>query len=174
MTTKFVKRRFHPIYAAGGAQTKQTSKHFNTSVVNWQHPMLHTKKAQNMFSISEVHCVDLQEVLATIQVSHVNLLILDVEGAERSVLQSIDFQKTTFDVLVIERQSPNELLKFMNSLPDYELVYAKGRNLWYKRVAFTPSLRRTVNKKCFRGRLAARGNYRCAHSRMECAAPTEH
>lgn len=171
MTTKFVKRRFPLVYTAGGAGALQTAKHFNTSVVNWQHPKLLHKNTHKLLSVNSVPCVGLQEVLETITVSHINLLILDVEGGEVSVLRSIDFRKTIFDVLIIERQYPNELLRFMRSLPEYELVAAKGRNLWYKHITFSPSHRSTVNKKCFRGCVASRGSYRCAHSESECATP---
>jgi FkbM family methyltransferase len=190
MTTKFVKRRFPTLYAAGGAKSTQTSKIFNVSAINWQHSALQQHQQQqhqqqqqkhkdknsvvhNSIIISTVSCVDLQEVLEAAQVSHVNLLILDVEGAEVSVLKSINFLKTSFDVLIIERQFPNELLHFMKSLPDYELVAAKGRNLWYRRVGFNPSRRSSVNKKCFRGCMAARGHYRCAHAAQECALPSD-
>ena len=171
MTTKFVKRRFPAVYAAGGAAVKQTSKQFNASQVDWKHPHLLSKKTKKILSIDSVPCVDLQEVLEVVQISHVNLLILDVEGAEVSVLKSINFNKTTFDVMVIERQYPHNVLQFMRSIPGYTLISAKGRNLWFKRNGFHPSHRKTVNPKCYRGCQAARGQWHCGHSTAECAPP---
>jgi hypothetical protein len=168
MTSKFVKRRFPLLYSASGGDKVQQSKRFDASAVDWHHSSL---QQQSLVSVTEVDCVTLQEVLEAVGVSHVNFLVLDVEGGEISVLQSIDFNKISFDVMVIERQSPTEVIKFMKEVVDYELVAAKGRNLWYKRRGYMPSHRSTVNKKCYRGCLTARGQWHCAHSASECTPP---
>ena len=164
-----MKRRYPDIYFAGGADNAQFSKQFNASEVDWNHPLL--QRSNKMFTVNKIPCVDLKEVLEVLKISHINLFILDVEGTEVSVLKSIDFSKTLFDVIVVERQTPNEAIKFMKSLTEYELVAAKGRNLWYMRRLFMPSRRSSVGMKCYRGCLRARGSWRCAHSHEECKSP---
>lgn len=50
----------------------------------------------------DVEAVPLRELLAQRGSAHVDLLSLDVEGAELSVLQSIDFGATSFGLLLVE------------------------------------------------------------------------
>ena len=55
--------------------------------------------------IAPVHCIRLTSVFERAKVNHVDLLVLDTEGSELDVLESIDFQKTTFSVIVVETES---------------------------------------------------------------------
>jgi len=102
-----------------------------------------------------VHCMPLKSVLKTLGVQHINLFVLDVEGAELAVLQSIDWDVTRFDVLVIELNHAHQLeghpvLALMRQ-HGYELVTKKGRNVWYKHKDFTLSGRPDVYSGCYRG-----------------------
>jgi FkbM family methyltransferase len=60
----------------------------------------------------------LASVFKEYNVTHVNYLSIDVEGAEFSVLQSIDFDKVTFDVIGYEvnyKDSTDPILSFLES-----------------------------------------------------------
>jgi FkbM family methyltransferase len=54
--------------------------------------------------LPEIHCLPMQDILDKHApgVSFFDVLSLDVEGAELSVLKSIDFSKTSFGMLVVE------------------------------------------------------------------------
>ena len=52
--------------------------------------------------LNENRCVSLQKVLDKAKVSHINFFVLDVEGGEMEVLHSINWHRTSFDVLCIE------------------------------------------------------------------------
>ncbi len=47
----------------------------------------------NLGSVPTVQCVPLSSIMDELGVRHVNLYVLDVEGAELVVLQSLDFDK---------------------------------------------------------------------------------
>jgi FkbM family methyltransferase len=90
-----------------------------------------------------VPCAPLSAILEALDVRHINLFFLDVEGAEMSVLSTIDFRKVTFDVLCVEggkgrEQAYNEIL----SPKGYQMVndtVKKRKNTWFVRNNFIPS-----------------------------------
>jgi hypothetical protein len=104
-----------------------------------------------------ISCIRLSEVLSRAKVSHVNFFILDVEGGELSVLQSIDWTATTFDVICIETEEIFRPLGYVTTLENYlaplgYVFYAsRGRNSWFTRMTFVPSLRPGLSRDCFRG-----------------------
>ena len=51
-----------------------------------------------------MRCLPLASVLASLGVAHINLFVLDVEGAELSILQSVAWERVSFDVLCVEDQ----------------------------------------------------------------------
>lgn len=55
-----------------------------------------------------VHCVKLQTLLDKYQIKHIDYLSLDVEGGEAAVLESIDFDKTTIDIITLEDHWQNK------------------------------------------------------------------
>jgi FkbM family methyltransferase len=56
------------------------------------------------YLLKEVECMPLSKVLNAAHVKHVNYFILDVEGAELTVLKSINYKLVQFDVLCIETE----------------------------------------------------------------------
>lgn len=52
-------------------------------------------------------CVPLNELLLSAQLRHVDFFSLDVEGAELTVLKTIDWDATTFGVLMVELDGKN-------------------------------------------------------------------
>jgi hypothetical protein len=140
MDPKFIKQ-FHPsIYNSGILNGP-----YNVSIVNWE-DIRHE-------DISIVQCVPMNTILEATRINHFNYFILDVEGAEVSVLQSINFTKYTFDVFVIEKNHQDKIMDFFNSyLEDsYEFVIERGQNVWFKRKSFIPSFRPNVATDCYRG-----------------------
>lgn len=70
--------------------------------------------AENVAKLPTVPCVSLANVLARFGIQHVDLLSLDVEGAEASVLKTIDFDKFSASVILVEvkpgQENPRPLL----------------------------------------------------------------
>ncbi|MEI8366531.1 MAG: FkbM family methyltransferase [Parachlamydiaceae bacterium] len=76
----------------------------------------------------------LQSILDEVDVQHINFFSLDTEGYEFNILKGIDFNKTTFDYLLIETYSHNhqEIIDLLSS-HGYEMVecfsnYSKETN----------------------------------------------
>lgn len=94
-------------------------------------------------------CASLSDMFSALGIAHVDLFILDVEGAELSVLQTVDWEKIRVDVLVIENdptQRPelftDHLIEMVNSSSKsaYNVAYrSRGRNLWLVRKDFVVS-----------------------------------
>jgi len=87
-----------------------------------------------------VPCLPLKDVLAAHNVTHINFFSLDVEGAELSVLESMDFGRVSFDVIVIEADEHNEaknvgVRKFL-AAKGYSLHGREMRNDWFVRNGF--------------------------------------
>lgn len=57
-----------------------------------------------------VPCVPLQKLLDKYKIDHVDYLSLDVEGGEAAVLNSIDFNKVSIDVITIEDHWDNQTI----------------------------------------------------------------
>ena len=120
------------------------------------------KREAAMKMSKAVECLPLADIFLGINVSHVNFFVLDVEGAELTILQSIDWTLTKFDVLAVEtdRRSrrpgyAEEVAAFMLSKGYTIVENIPGRNSWYTRVGFQPSRRPTIAEGCFSGALWA-------------------
>ena len=108
---------------------------FNVSKVDWGQ----VKSKRKRVTLHKLQCIPMYDILSHSQLSHINLMILDVEGAELMVLKSIDFTIVRFDVIVIENNREIELLDFFSG-SDYSLSSRKGRNLWFVHKSFSPSV----------------------------------
>lgn len=149
MEPKFVKEYHRVIYKLGSASGK-----FDPSSINWQSTYLKD------LHITPVQCITLDTVLKRAGVSHVNFMVLDVEGAELAVLKSLDLDAVRIDVMAIERNNGKLLRDFFNRDARmselYEFVAERGRNYWLMRKDYTPSRRPGVSKDCFRGSVKSR------------------
>ena len=71
----------------------------------------------------KVNCKGMQEIFDEYGVKHVNFFSLDVEAYELQVLNTIDFGKMIFDVILIESdKSGKETREFMKKHPQYVLM----------------------------------------------------
>jgi FkbM family methyltransferase len=128
------------------------------------------KRAAMLKLSVEVECLPLAHVFQAIKVSHVNYFVLDVEGAELNILQSIDWDLTKFDVIVVETDRNSRRPGFAEDVAAFMLTKGylrvdniSGRNSWYRRVDFVPSRRPTIAEGCYSGSLwATRWRFRNA------------
>lgn len=83
--------------AGHGSSCRKTSVGFTTPKIT----------AADLAELPTVPCVSLGDTLANFGVRHVDLFSLDVEGAEVSVLKTIDFSKFSASVIVLEIRDVN-------------------------------------------------------------------
>ena len=105
------------------------------------HSFLHHTK-----DLPVVPCLALQTILDALDMHHFNFFVLDVEGAELAILSSLDWSRTSFDVLCVETPGSAEISSNITQLLS-EQGYLRwehsrcARNSWYIRRGFQPSSR---------------------------------
>jgi FkbM family methyltransferase len=74
----------------------------------------------------------LDEIFKEHKIDHVHYLSIDVEGAERSVLKSINFKKVFIDVIEFEDNYPNVSQNIVNDLErkGYQLLEKSGIDIF--------------------------------------------
>lgn len=96
----------------------------------------------------EVPCVPLSDVLDYYNIKHVDFFTLDVEGAELSLLKSIDFKSFTFDVIVVELdgrdKEKDEGVRSLLTAAGYAQQARDFQNTWFVRKGFSPSVDPTL------------------------------
>eukprot|EP01041_Mallomonas_annulata_P008622 gene8622-17789_t len=104
-----------------------------------------------LIEANPIHIEGLQ-ILEISEIKHVNFFILDVEGAELSVLESINWSVYSFDIIVIEKNHVKDIIQFFK-LSQYDLIADIGRNLWFKNVNYIASRRSDLDNsvECYRG-----------------------
>ena len=110
----------------------------------------------------QVPCVPLSDVIREAKVDHVNFFVLDTEGSEFNILQTINWDNVTFDVIVVETAESVRYANYSAHVAaylrerNYEQIHPiSGRNSWFKRVDFIPSRRPTISPHCYSGALWA-------------------
>lgn len=145
MEPKFVKQYHYLIYKLGTVHGST----FDSSTVDWSSNHL------KGLDITPVKCVSLAHVLKEAGVSHVDFLVLDVEGAELPILKTLDLDSVRIDVMAIERNNGHALLNYFKTDPRmsdlYKFVVERGRNYWLMRKDFKLSSRPGVSPDCYRG-----------------------
>jgi hypothetical protein len=135
MTKSFLKQFHNTVFAESKSGTDWAS----TNWTKWS-----TEREETVVSIP---CTQLTNVFECLQVQHINFFVLDVEGGEISVLQSIDFAQITFDVICVETDPEFRPPGFRQEVTDflqsrgYKFEMNRGRNTWFSRVDFQPSSR---------------------------------
>lgn len=115
-------------------------------------------KWSNFPSILSVDCLPLSKILQVAHIHHINFFLLDVEGGELSVLKSIHWENTKFDVLCVETEPSmrsagyaEQVTAFLLSKGYHAATGQVGRNIWYVREGFKISTRPNLAKDCFNG-----------------------
>ena len=114
------------------------------------HLRLHNKKRDTwkfLPDIYEVPCTSMAYIIKQTNIDHISALILDVDGAELEILETVAYDEVRFDVMVIEteekyrpkgfKRQVNELLRKF----DYKFIADKGKNSWYRHDSFSPKAR---------------------------------
>lgn len=78
----------------------------------WRITKMEPSKDESANSI--VGCIGLQDIFDEHLITHIDFFSLDVEGWETKVLETINFQKISFDVLLIENLHSQQSRKFMD------------------------------------------------------------
>jgi Methyltransferase FkbM domain len=81
------------------------------------------KNYHSFESLDYVYCVPLNDLLAALNVKHVDYFSLDVQGAELPILETIDFTSVQIDIIIAEAANgPNAaaLRKFFNKTGIYK------------------------------------------------------
>jgi hypothetical protein len=94
-------------------------------------------------SLPEVGCEPLGSILNQFGIRHIDFFSLDVEGGELAVLRSIDWDTTTFSVIVVEadghNESKNQSVRDLMVQKGYSFHGHVGNNDWFVVVDFQPS-----------------------------------
>jgi len=74
-------------------------------------------------TVDRIQCYPLSDLLAAINVNHVDYMSLDVHGAEMPILQSIDYRSLRIDLMTIECYETNQTLR-QNMIEQYSKLFA--------------------------------------------------
>ena len=103
-------------------------------------------------NVQKTFCVPLSKIIEIAKVSHINVFILDVEGGELAVLNTIHWDTIQFDVIIVETERKfrpehyaENVIQFLVS-KGYQFLFEKFRNSWFKHPSFVPSSRETYPK----------------------------
>jgi len=116
----------------------------NINAVDWAE---WNKLEDHKDKVHEVPCLSLNTIFDHLGLKRINFFMLDTEGAELNILQSLDFSKIQFDVLLVETEpfAPNlRTVGYAQKVVD--LVTSKGyvhdrnagRNSWFRHPSFVP------------------------------------
>lgn len=124
MTAEYVQKWYRRLYKMATSDGKQ----YDVANMQWD---------QLGKGVQEIECLPMSRILQHSGLNHINLMILDVEGAELVALKSIDFKVIKFDVIVVEFNRESELHDFFRN-SDYVLDKKERRNLWFRHRDFVP------------------------------------
>merc|ERR1712025_1517335 len=91
----------------------------------------------------------LQLILDMLGVSHIHVAMLDVEGAEVNVLQTVDFHRLRIEVLIVETRSKagnrtqpviDAVLGPKTNPNPYRFWGMRGRDAWFLHNDFKPNV----------------------------------
>lgn len=132
-------RRYYPHLAQAYAK-----------VQSWD--AVRTVRKEFMRSITKVECMPLSYFFRIFRIARIDFMILDVEGAELSVLRTIDWSAVTVNVLVIESIASSRPAEYRHEVDRYilnasntyprtftKVFDARGRNCWYRDKTFSPN-----------------------------------
>jgi hypothetical protein len=104
----------------------------------------HANAANNINLLPTVSCISMTNILLSINIKHIDIWVLDVEGAELSVLHGTDWDNIHISVIVLEcdgqkgaREIDNEKRNYLKS-KGYT-CQSFGRNCMCKHHTFVPS-----------------------------------
>lgn len=125
----------------------------STYLQSWQSELVGPDKEKHLPALLLIQCVRISDLFRNIGIFHVDLWILDVEGAELSALQGVDWDRVSISTIIMETDGGDEakdaaklsLLKTKG----YTCVRSKSDSLC-SHSTFVPSLKTSPRE--FRGR----------------------
>jgi len=125
------------------------------AAIDWNNPKC-------AHSVTEVPCVSLAEIFEYAHVKHIDFFVLDVEGAELSILKTVPWGKISFNVLVVETDVgfrpvgyAEQVAAFLDPLGYERVAGVPGRNSWFVRSRFKRSKYPYSKEGCFTGATSA-------------------
>jgi len=96
--------------------------------------------ANQTISETRVQCFSLNSIMAAIGVRHIDFMVLDVEGSELPVLQSIDWTRLSIDIFSIEysEHSRRRTMKKLNKIRHFFNKTGQVTGHRYKEVGILP------------------------------------
>ena len=86
---------------------------------------------------TEIMCLPLSDIFEIIRLNHFDFFSLDLEGAELAAIESIDFDRASFTVVVVEADGVNatkdQIVADKLVKHGYRKDFFDGRNLWHVR-----------------------------------------
>jgi len=97
---------------------------------------------EHLEALPIIPCQPLEPLLSMFHIKHIDLWILDVEGAEESVLSAVDLTRLDVDVIVVESDGTwpekdaavRDILRHSN----YNLHHHAEKNDWWVKIGFQP------------------------------------
>lgn len=87
--------------------------------------------------MTSARCFPFNDVLAAIGVDHIDYLNLDIEGPEAEVLESVDWSRTTIDMMTVEIHGDEKKLaairQLMTRVGGYSEVGMEGLDVVFER-----------------------------------------
>ncbi len=83
--------------------------------------------------IIDVPCYRLRDILRLRKISYVDYLSVDTEGSEFEVLQSIDFNETSIDLISVENNYKDDKIKNFLKTYNYAKIASIGGDDIYKK-----------------------------------------
>jgi FkbM family methyltransferase len=145
-------------FATGGIieyMSPQFLKIFHPHLVGWRTKDEVVRAALLKEHTLPVKSVVMHQLLHMLHVSEVDVLVLDVEGAEMTILQDLDFNSIRFKVISVEVEPRFRAggVAFGGKITallhrrGYVRIMAKGRNLWFAHNDFYPEAARPTKEQ---------------------------
>ena len=115
------------------------------------HPAVAANTTASTASLPVVTCTSMESLTESLQLRHVSFMVVNVEGGELSVMQSVNFTYFSADVLVLDSfemdggsiERDDALVSLLEA-HGYKLYCRRMRNLWFTRLGFHPSVSPTA------------------------------
>jgi FkbM family methyltransferase len=126
--------RSEPLHYVNGGPVGGFWEFMSENIKNAYHPTV------NVATLPLVTCRPLSPLLEMFGITHVDLWILDVEGAELEVLRTFDFTRVTVDIVCVEldegNPSKDNAVRTLLLESGFALDQRRVRNDWFVRIGF--------------------------------------
>jgi len=93
-------RTLHYLFRIGGSPVDGILEFMEPEFIRRFHKMYHLTRSSDR--VREVQCIPFKDIMRKLEIRHIDIWVLDVEGGELQVLQGTDFQEVEIDVILVE------------------------------------------------------------------------